>query len=89
VRGENAGKRSDVLDTPTDSKNHRSRPGCQCYLTSTTNKEVATSLAQSVPPSVRGLYTATTVLTELAPLLMRIISPNLKPVRSSPPRPLA
>ncbi len=53
----------------------------QCFLTASTNKEVATSLEHAIPPSLRGSFTATTVLTELAPMLMRIISPNLKPVR--------
>jgi chromosome transmission fidelity protein 18 len=34
-----------------------------------------------VPPILRSLFSATTTLTELIPLLMRIISPPLKPVR--------
>jgi chromosome transmission fidelity protein 18 len=42
--------------------------------------ETVTALTSTIPPGIRSLYTSTTVLTELAPLLMRIISPPLKPV---------
>lgn len=55
----------------------------ECFLTASTNKEVATSLEHAIPPSLRGSFTATTVLTELAPMLMRIISPNLKPINAN------
>lgn len=51
-----------------------------CYQQTTVNKEIADALAASLPPTLRGLYTPDHVLIELAPVLMRIISPNLKPV---------
>lgn len=53
----------------------------ECYVTRTANMETVTALSATIPPAIRSLYTSTTVLTELAPLLMRIISPPLKPVR--------
>lgn len=53
----------------------------ECYQQTLVSKEIASALAASLPPTLRGLYTPDHVLIELAPVLMRIISPNLKPVR--------
>lgn len=36
-----------------------------------------------LPPILRSMFITNTTLTELIPFLMRIISPPLKPVRSS------
>lgn len=54
----------------------------QSHLCRTTNLEIATSLTQSLPPTIRSLFNATTLLTEFAPLLMRVLSPTLKPVNA-------
>jgi hypothetical protein len=48
------------------------------------NEEVVTALKNAIPPILKSLFSATTTLTELIPLLMRIISPPLKPVRRLP-----
>ncbi|CDZ98631.1 DNA replication checkpoint protein CHL12/CTF18 [Phaffia rhodozyma] len=46
------------------------------------NMEVITTLSQSIPPSIRSIYNTTSLVTEFAPLLMRVISPNLKPINA-------
>lgn len=47
------------------------------------NEEVATTTKNSFPPVLRSLFSSTTTLTELIPLLMRIISPPLRPVNAN------
>lgn len=46
-----------------------------------TNEEILGQLALAIPPVLRSLYGSGSISTELAPLLMRILSPKLKPVR--------
>lgn len=53
----------------------------QAFQTRSTNSEILNALSLAIPPVVRSLYGSTSISTELAPLLMRILSPNLKPVR--------
>ncbi|KAJ9109280.1 hypothetical protein QFC21_000609 [Naganishia friedmannii] len=55
----------------------------QAYIKTSTNKDVGTALLKSIPANLRALYNSTSALTELVPLLMRIISPNLKPVNAN------
>ncbi|KAK4688524.1 chromosome transmission fidelity protein 18, partial [Tremellales sp. Uapishka_1] len=55
----------------------------ECYQTRTANTEIMTNMKNLTPPVLRSLFTATTTLTELIPLLMRIITPPLKPVNAN------
>ncbi|KAK6907495.1 hypothetical protein I203_101489 [Kwoniella mangroviensis CBS 8507] len=55
----------------------------EAYQARITNEEVSTSLKNLVPPILRSLFSTTTSLTEFIPLLMRIISPPLKPVNAN------
>ncbi|KAJ9125621.1 hypothetical protein QFC22_000583 [Naganishia vaughanmartiniae] len=55
----------------------------ESYVKTSTNRDVGTALLKSIPPNLRALYNSTSALTELVPLLMRIISPNLKPVNAN------
>ncbi|RSH94825.1 hypothetical protein EHS25_004631 [Saitozyma podzolica] len=55
----------------------------ESFQTRTLNEEVSTALKNAIPPILRSLFSATTTLTELIPLLMRIISPPLKPVNAN------
>jgi len=52
----------------------------EAFLKTSAIKEIGTALHQSIPANLRTIYNASTVLTELGPYLMRIISPPLKPV---------
>ncbi|KAG0140419.1 hypothetical protein CROQUDRAFT_136699 [Cronartium quercuum f. sp. fusiforme G11] len=45
-------------------------------------KEVADSFKQTMPPLMRVSFLTDVVITELIPLLMRIVSPDLRPVNS-------
>ena len=58
----------------------RDTANSQAYQTRLVNEEVATNFKTLLPPVLRSLFSPTTALTELIPLLMRIISPPLKPV---------
>ncbi|ORY29754.1 hypothetical protein BCR39DRAFT_588132 [Naematelia encephala] len=55
----------------------------EAFQARTVNEEVATSLKSLVPPILRSLFVSSHVLTELIPMLMRIISPPLKPVNAN------
>ncbi|OCF36301.1 hypothetical protein I316_02176 [Kwoniella heveanensis BCC8398] len=59
----------------------------ECYQARTANEEIANSLKLLVPPILRSLFSSTKTLTELIPLLMRIISPPLKPVNANIAKP--
>ena len=52
----------------------------EAFFKTSAIKEIGTALHQSIPANLRTIYNASTVLTELGPYLMRIISPPLKPV---------
>jgi chromosome transmission fidelity protein 18 len=52
----------------------------EAFLKSSAIKEIGTALLQSIPANLRTIYNSSTILTELGPYLMRIISPPLKPV---------
>lgn len=60
-----------------------SKADVQSFQTRVANEEIATSLKTSIPPILHSLFTSSTSLTELIPLLMRIISPPLKPVNAN------
>lgn len=51
----------------------------EAFLKSSAIKEIGTALLQSIPANLRTIYNSATILTELGPYLMRIISPPLKP----------
>ncbi len=51
------------------------------YLKRTAHQEVADAFSQAIPQSLRTMFTGTNVVGELLPLLNRILSPDLKPVR--------
>ncbi|EIW66530.1 hypothetical protein TREMEDRAFT_34848, partial [Tremella mesenterica DSM 1558] len=55
----------------------------EAYQARLGNEEIATSLKNVIPPILRSLFSPTTTMTELIPLLMRIISPPLKPVNAN------
>ncbi|WOO80484.1 Chromosome transmission fidelity protein 18 [Vanrija pseudolonga] len=55
----------------------------ESYQARLANEEVTLSLKSAIPPVLRSLFSSTTTLTELIPLLMRIISPPLKPVNAN------
>ncbi|WVW80294.1 hypothetical protein I302_102272 [Kwoniella bestiolae CBS 10118] len=55
----------------------------EAYQARIANEEISTSLKNLVPPILRSLFSTTTSLTEFIPLLMRIISPPLKPVNAN------
>ncbi|TXT07460.1 hypothetical protein VHUM_03180 [Vanrija humicola] len=55
----------------------------ESYQARLANEEVTLSLKSALPPVLRSLFSSTTTLTELIPLLMRIISPPLKPVNAN------
>jgi hypothetical protein len=46
----------------------------------TANEEIAGSLKTLLPPVLRSLFSPSTIMTELVPYMMRIISPPLRPV---------
>lgn len=50
------------------------------YLKRTAHQEIADTMAKSLPLGLKSLFTSASVVTELAPLLLRVISPDLKPV---------
>lgn len=52
----------------------------QAYQARITNEEISNNLKMGLPPSIRSLFQTSNMLTELIPLLMRIITPPLKPV---------
>jgi chromosome transmission fidelity protein 18 len=53
----------------------------EAFLKANATKEIGLALIQAIPANLRTIYNASTILTELGPYLMRIISPPLKPVR--------
>ncbi|KAL7419625.1 Chromosome transmission fidelity protein 18 [Cryptotrichosporon argae] len=55
----------------------------EAYQARMANAEIADGLMLAVPAQLRALFSSTTALTELVPLLMRIISPPLKPVNAN------
>ncbi|KAK8861703.1 hypothetical protein IAR55_002526 [Kwoniella newhampshirensis] len=55
----------------------------ECYQARVVNEEIATNLKNLIPPIMRSLFLTTATYTELIPLLMRIISPPLKPVNAN------
>ncbi|KAJ9100114.1 hypothetical protein QFC19_005794 [Naganishia cerealis] len=67
------------VERPTDFP----KADYESYVKASTNKDVGTALLKSIPPNLRALYNSSSALTELVPLLMRIISPNLKPVNAN------
>lgn len=50
------------------------------YLQRTAHQEIADALAKSLPLTLKNLFTSTSVACELAPSLVRILSPDLRPV---------
>ncbi|WWC68500.1 uncharacterized protein I206_102429 [Kwoniella pini CBS 10737] len=55
----------------------------EAYQARIANEEISTSLKNLVPPILRSLFSTSTLLTEFIPLIMRIISPPLKPVNAN------
>ncbi|WRT65827.1 uncharacterized protein IL334_002777 [Kwoniella shivajii] len=55
----------------------------ESYQARIANEEISTSMKNLVPPILRSLFSTTTTLTEFIPLLMRVISPPLKPVNAN------
>ncbi|WVQ93642.1 hypothetical protein IAU59_000718 [Kwoniella sp. CBS 9459] len=55
----------------------------ESYQARMANEEIANNLKLLVPPMLRSLFSSNKTLTELIPLLMRIISPPLKPVNAN------
>ncbi|WWD16374.1 hypothetical protein CI109_100800 [Kwoniella shandongensis] len=55
----------------------------ESYQARIANEEIATNMKALIPPIMRSLFLTTTTYTELIPLLMRIISPPLKPVNAN------
>ena len=53
----------------------------QMYVKRTAHQEIADTLRKSLPLNLKALFTGPSITAELAPLLLRIISPDLKPVR--------
>lgn len=52
----------------------------EAYQTRVTNEEIAKTAKSGLPATLRSLFSATTTLTELLPLLMRVVTPPLRPV---------
>ncbi|KWU40983.1 P-loop containing nucleoside triphosphate hydrolase protein, partial [Rhodotorula sp. JG-1b] len=52
------------------------------YLHRQAHQEVADAFAGSIPQNLKALFTGTNVVTELLPLLNRVVAPDLKPVNS-------
>lgn len=52
----------------------------EAYLKANAIKEIGQAMHSGIPLALRSIYNASTILTELGPYLMRIISPPLKPV---------
>lgn len=52
----------------------------EAYQIRVANEEIASSVKSTIPPTLRSMFSSTTTLTELIPLLMRVISPPLRPV---------
>lgn len=50
------------------------------YLQRQAHQEVADAFAGSISQNLKALFTGTNVVTELLPLLNRVVAPNLKPV---------
>jgi hypothetical protein len=50
------------------------------YLKLSAHQEIGDMLAKALPMHIKSLFTGQNVVAELAPLLMRIITPDLKPV---------
>ncbi|GMK59840.1 hypothetical protein CspeluHIS016_0900570 [Cutaneotrichosporon spelunceum] len=55
----------------------------EAYLVRVGNEEIAESFKAAITPNLRSLFSSSTTLTELIPLLVRIISPPLKPVNAN------
>ncbi|WVR03696.1 hypothetical protein IAU60_000691 [Kwoniella sp. DSM 27419] len=55
----------------------------ESYQARVANEEIAGQLKLLIPPILRSLFSSTKTLTELIPLLMRIISPPLRPVNAN------
>ena len=54
------------------------------YLHRQAHQEVADAFAGSIPQNLKALFTGTNVVTELLPLLNRVVAPDLKPVSWAP-----
>ncbi|GAA5965764.1 hypothetical protein JCM8115_000918 [Rhodotorula mucilaginosa] len=52
------------------------------YLQRQAHQEVADAFAGSISQNLKALFTGTDVVTELLPLLNRVVAPDLKPVNS-------
>lgn len=52
------------------------------HLKRTAHQEVADMLIKNLPMHIKGFFTGHNIVAELAPLLLRIITPDLKPVRA-------
>ena len=74
------------LDWPKADYEVRGVEGCrltrQAYLARAAHQEIAETFHRSLPMSLSPSFTATTVTAELIPLMIRILSPDLRPVNS-------
>jgi chromosome transmission fidelity protein 18 len=50
------------------------------FLKRSAHQEVADGIAKALPMHIKSLFTGANVVAELAPLLMRIVTPDLRPV---------
>jgi chromosome transmission fidelity protein 18 len=53
----------------------------QNYVKRQAHQEIADTLAKSLPMTLSSLFNGANVAVELAPLVTRILSPDLRPVR--------
>lgn len=54
----------------------------EAYLKRSAHQEIAETVQKALPMSLSPSFSATSVVTELAPYLIRILSPDLRPVNS-------
>lgn len=50
------------------------------FIKRTAHQEVADMVSKALPMHIKSLFTGQNIVSELAPLLMRIVTPDLKPV---------
>ncbi|KDN45594.1 P-loop containing nucleoside triphosphate hydrolase protein [Tilletiaria anomala UBC 951] len=59
----------------------------EAYLRKTAFQDIVGTLHAALPPSTRGQFNSTSLVTELGPMLMRILSPNLRLVNAQVVKP--
>lgn len=73
--------RKSILSTCLFDRSHLNLLVHQNYLKQTAHTEIANEFAQRIPADTKKLFSSSAIATEMIPLMLRVLSPNLRSVR--------